>query len=253
MKVLFWAGVSLAWTLAVPGFAAQQSAFFDAKGVTIHYLVEGSGEPVILIHGLYSSATINWKAPGTMAALADRHQVIALDLPGHGRSDKPDREDAYGAQMADDVILLMDHLKIPKAHIVGYSLGGMVALKLIADHPDRVISGLLGGMGWLREGSGLQKVWENLGFKRAGGTPPVCAESAAKLALTRGQVESIQTPMEILVGDHDPVKALYVTPLQAVRKDWRVIEIPDAGHIDCITKPDFIDGISAWVNRNSKP
>ena len=123
----------------------------------IHFLVEGTGEPVVLIHGLDSSARVNWQMPGTIDALARDQRVIAVDLPGYGESDKPADPAAYGEQWVDDVILLLDHLNIRKAHIVGYSMGGMVALKLIAEHPDRVISGTLGGAGWLREDSILQR------------------------------------------------------------------------------------------------
>jgi pimeloyl-ACP methyl ester carboxylesterase len=92
---------------------------FDAHGVKIHYVVEGTGEPVVLIHGLHASAEINWRLPGVLTAIAKDQKVIALDLPGHGRSDKPDNEDAYGLALVEDVALLLDHLKIDKAHIVG--------------------------------------------------------------------------------------------------------------------------------------
>jgi len=230
--------------------AAPTSQSFDANGVKIHYLVQGSGEPVVLIHGLYSSAAINWQLPGTMAALARNHQVIALDLPGHGRSDKPDRDDAYGVQMAEDVILLMDHLDLKKAHIGGYSLGGMVAMRLIADHPNRVISGAIGGMGWLREGGALQQVWERMAQGQRGPTPAACVRNIGKLGITRQSLMSIQVPIEILVGDRDPVRKLYVDPLLMVRQDWPVIEIPDAGHLNCIVKKEFIDGMVSWIDHH---
>src|SRR5262245_25453173 len=123
---------------------------FDAKGVKIRYVTQGSGEPVVLIHGLHSSAAGNWQFPGIFTTLAKDHQVIALDLPGHGGSDKPDDVAAYGVQMAEDVVLLMDHLKVPKAHVIGYSLGGMITVKLLTLHPDRVLSAVVGGMGWVR-------------------------------------------------------------------------------------------------------
>ncbi len=149
----------LLWVFAYPSssIASPVSQRFDANGVKIHYLIEGTGEPVVLIHGLDSSARINWQMPGTIDAIARDHQVIALDLPGFGQSDKPVEAQAYGLQWVEDVILLLDHLKIRKAHIVGYSMGGMVALKLIAEHPDRVLSGTLGGMGWLPDGGFLQR------------------------------------------------------------------------------------------------
>ncbi len=222
--------------------AAPESQFFDAKGVKIHYLIEGTGEPVVLIHGLDSSARINWQAPGTIDALAKDHEVIALDLPGYGQSDKPPEPTAYGQQWVEDVILLLDHLKLQKAHIVGYSMGGVVALKLIAEHPDRVLSGTLGGMGWLQEGSVLQKIWARM--------RSLSTKGVSELALTNDELKSIHVPVEIIVGDRDPMRRLYVVPLQAVRNDWQVIEIQHAGHLNCIFKKQFIDEIEQWLEMN---
>jgi len=227
---------------------ASSSRTFDAKGVLIHYLVQGNGEAVVLIHGLYSSAAINWEAPGIVAALARDHEVIALDLPGHGRSDKPDDPNAYGRQMMEDVVLLLDHLKLRRAHIVGYSMGGMVALKLVAEHPDRVVSAVLGGMGWLREGGGLQRLWEHLPMGPGRSTPAVCVTSIGELALSDASLRAITTPVIVVVGDRDPVRGLYVVPLQAVRRDWPVITIDGAGHLNCILKPQFKDEIVKWVD-----
>ncbi len=151
---------------------APRSETFNAKGVRIHYLIAGEGDPVVLIHGLHSSAEINWRLTGVFGDLAKDHLVVALDLPGHGRSDKPEDEGAYGRQLVEDVVLLLDHLKIKKAHVVGYSLGGMVAGRLVVDHPDRVRSVLLGGMGWFRDGSGLQAIWEKMRNRREVGRLP---------------------------------------------------------------------------------
>lgn len=180
--------------------------------------------------------------PGTIDTLAKDHQVIALDLPGYGESDKPVRPQAYGMQWVEDVILLLDHLHIQRAHIVGYSMGGMVALKLISKHPDRVLSGTLGGMGWLQDGSLLQKFWAHI--------RSVSAKGASELALTEDELKAIRVPVEILVGDHDPMKRLYVAPLQRVRGDWQVIEIQGAGHLNCIFKKQFIDEIEKWLDTN---
>jgi pimeloyl-ACP methyl ester carboxylesterase len=243
-RQIFVAAMALSLWLGRPStsIAAAESQFFDAKGVKIHFLIEGTGEPVVLIHGLDSSARINWQMPGTIDALARDHQVIAIDLPGYGESDKPDDPAAYGEQWVDDVILLLDHLNIRKAHIVGYSMGGMVALKLIAEHPERVISGTLGGAGWLRQDSILQKIWTHM---RSLG-----ARSISELALTADQLKAIRTPVEILVGDRDPMKKLYVEPLESVRSDWRVIEIEGAGHLNCIVKKQFIDELEKWLDMN---
>lgn len=234
----------LLWVFAYPSssIASPVSQTFDANGVKIHYLIEGTGEPVVLIHGLDSSARINWQMPGTIDAIARVHQVIALDLPGLGQSDKPVEAQAYGLQWVEDVIILLDHLNIRKAHIVGYSMGGMVALKLIAEHPDRVLSGTLGGMGWLPDGGFLQKVWAHM--------RSVSSRGVSELALPEQELKAIRIPVLILVGDRDPMRRLYVVPLQKVRKDWQVIEIQGAGHLNCIFKKQFIEEIEKWLDMN---
>ncbi len=224
--------------------AEPSSRTFDAKGVKIHYLLAGSGSPVVLIHGLYSSAETNWKLPGTLAELAKNHQVIALDLPGHGKSDKPEGDEAYGTQLVEDVVLLLDHLEIKQAHVVGYSLGGMVTMKLIVEHPERVLSGTLGGMGWLKEGSGLQKLWERIPGRDGSRTPSSFVKNVGKLAVTENDVKQIRVPVKVIVGDRDPVDRLYVQPLKAIRPDWPIVEIESAGHLNCIMKPQFREAIA---------
>src|SRR5437870_12547434 len=99
------AAVAAVGLFALPACAADitTSSTFDAQGVKIHYLTAGKGEAVVLIHGLSSSAEINWNLTGVVAELAKDHHVIALDLPGHGKSDKPDKEEAYGLQLVEDV------------------------------------------------------------------------------------------------------------------------------------------------------
>lgn len=229
-----------------------KSQTFDAKHVKLHYLLAGKGPPVVLLHGLASSAELNWKAPGVLAELAKDHQVIALDLPGHGRSDKPEKAAAYGKQVVEDVALLLDHLKIQKAHIVGYSIGGMVALRFLADHPDRVLSGTLGGMGWLEAGSPLQKFWDRAGGRGGSRTPTGFLQGISEFALTEQEVKNIKLPVTVIVGDRDPCRQMYVVPLQKVRPDWGVAEISDAGHFTCIAKPKFPQEIAAWVRKNDQ-
>ena len=123
---------SLALSAIALIFTAMHSVAddFDSAGVKIHYAIQGQGDPVILIHGLYSNGRMNWDAPGTTALLAKHFRVITLDCRGHGRSDKPEADDAYGTNMVEDVIRLMDHLKIKKARVGGYSMGGMISMKL---------------------------------------------------------------------------------------------------------------------------
>jgi pimeloyl-ACP methyl ester carboxylesterase len=246
--------LAVAFLLAAGGLSAAEtgSKTFDAKGVKLHYVVQGKGEPVVLIHGMLSSIGMNWKITGVIDDLAKDHQVIAFDLPGHGQSDKPDKDDAYGLQIVEDVILLLDHLKIKKTHVVGYSIGGMITMKLITKYPDRIISAFVGGMGWFREGSPVQKIWDKMGERQSGQLPVAFVRNVNKLALTDDELKKISLPVEVLVGERDVVKQMYVLPLQRIRKDWPVVEVADAGHFNCIMKKQFRDEIGNWVRKNSK-
>src|SRR5262245_30989239 len=125
--------------------------FFDSNGVRIHYTDEGKGEPVLLIHGFIADITINWTIPGTRKALAQDYRVIAIDNRGHGQSEKPHDAEKYGMEMVEDAVRLLDHLKIEKAHVIGYSMGGIITLKLAVTHPDRLLTATLGGAGWMRD------------------------------------------------------------------------------------------------------
>jgi pimeloyl-ACP methyl ester carboxylesterase len=105
-------------------------------GMTLHYLDEGRGDPVIFLHGLGSCGE-DWvlQAPAFAAA----YRVISPDLRGHGRSGKPAGPYSI-ALFASDVAALLDALSIDRAHVVGLSLGGLVAQQLAMDWPDRVLS-----------------------------------------------------------------------------------------------------------------
>ena len=135
--------------IAVAGAASAQDKpshdfFTTSDGVKIHYMIKGKGTPVILIHGYTGSAEGNWFSNGIADALARNHMVVALDCRNHGRSDKPE---PGGPGRAQDVIELMDHLKIQKAHFHGYSMGGGIVGRLLALIPDRFITAAFGGSG----------------------------------------------------------------------------------------------------------
>jgi pimeloyl-ACP methyl ester carboxylesterase len=132
-------------SVAVPA-AAQESAFFTTSdGVRIHYFTSGSsGSWVVLIHGYTDSAQRMWFTTGIAQVLAKTHRVVALDNRNHGQSDKPVPN---GPGRAQDVVELMDHLKIAKAHIHGYSMGGALTGQLLAMIPQRFITAGFGGSG----------------------------------------------------------------------------------------------------------
>ena len=122
---------------------------FDNNGFEINYIDEGTGPPIVLVHGFASSLQGNWRAPGMVDALLGAgRRVIALDCRGHGRSAKPHDPAAYaGTQMADDVVDLMDHLGIARADLMGYSMGGFLSASLLVRRPERFNSVILAGIG----------------------------------------------------------------------------------------------------------
>lgn len=211
---------------------------FDSDGVKIHFTAQGKGEPVILIHGLYSNSRMNWELPGTAALLEKHFQVVAMDCRGHGQSDKPQAEGAYGTNMVEDVVRLMDYLGIKKARVAGYSMGGMIGMKLAVMHPERVSRLVLGGMGWHQAGARMNSIWSEVQRNRFN-VPPACARSFPALSVTESEIKAVKIPVEMIVGDHDPCREWYVEPLRAVRPDWPEHIIPDAGHLNCFLKPEF--------------
>jgi len=151
--------LSLLTLLCVPsGLVGQEAVpehFFDSDGVRIRYLDLGEGETVVLLHGFALSAEVNWGLTGLLGSLPQEYRMLALDQRGHGRSEKPHDPESYGLEFVEDVIRLLDALEIKRAHIVGYSMGGALALRLAADHPDRVRSAVIGGAGWAPPGTPL--------------------------------------------------------------------------------------------------
>lgn len=139
--------LSLLVALLFSAFAAQPALaadeFFDSNGVKIRYVIEGDkGDAVVLIHGWMADSSM-WGADAARNTKLQPHEglrLIALDCRGHGKSGAPAEQDKYGVEMAEDVIRLLDHLKIEKAHLLGYSSGAFIAGKVAAAHPERVIS-----------------------------------------------------------------------------------------------------------------
>jgi len=136
-------------------------AIADANGIKTNYLEAGKGDPVVLIHGSGPGVTsyANWRL--VLPALAENFRVVAPDMVGFGFSERPANIE-YGVQTwADQVVGLMDTLELPKAHLVGNSFGGAIALRIATQHPDRVGKlVLMGSMGVpFPITEGLERVW----------------------------------------------------------------------------------------------
>jgi pimeloyl-ACP methyl ester carboxylesterase len=121
----------------------------QSAGVPIHYEVIGSGAPILLVHGYLSSFEGNWGQTGWVDFLiAQGRQVVGMDCRGHGLSGKPHDPSAYeGDHMSDDVIAVMDALGLARTDLMGYSMGGGIAVELLARIPERFTSVVAGGAG----------------------------------------------------------------------------------------------------------
>jgi pimeloyl-ACP methyl ester carboxylesterase len=114
--------------------------FFEIDGFQIRYREIGRGIPVVLLHGRGSNLDVwNWLAD----SLATGHRVIAFDQRGAGFSSKSGDSSRYGRAMANDVVGLLDHLGLRRAHLIAHSQGAVIAAYVAAHHPDRVITASL--------------------------------------------------------------------------------------------------------------
>jgi pimeloyl-ACP methyl ester carboxylesterase len=121
--------------------------FFDYHGVRLHYIDQGSGAAVLLIHSMASNLQHSWVDTGWVEHLSSSRRVIAIDCRGHGQSAKSYEPDFYTAdKMADDAAGLLDYLNISRALIAGYSMGACVALNLAVRYPSRVRAIVIGGV-----------------------------------------------------------------------------------------------------------
>src|SRR6202011_3305006 len=128
----------LLMTLVATDASAQQepmTGYAPINGINMYYEVHGSGEPVVLLHGAFMTITNNWD--GWIGELSKTRKVIAVEMQGHGRTADIER-DISSENLADDVAALLDHLKIPKADLIGYSMGGGIAMRCAIRHPDKV-------------------------------------------------------------------------------------------------------------------
>jgi pimeloyl-ACP methyl ester carboxylesterase len=119
--------------------AAPEDRYADFGGVKIRYIDVGRGEPIVLLHGGTSNLE-SWVRTGVVANLSRDYRVIAFDARGAGKSSKPHDPKLYGRQQALDVPRLLDALKIDRAHIVGFSLGGSTVAQLLTLHPERFLT-----------------------------------------------------------------------------------------------------------------
>jgi pimeloyl-ACP methyl ester carboxylesterase len=247
-------------------------ANFANGEVEIAYLDEGDGDPIVLVHGFASTKEVNWVHPGWVATLTrEGRRVIALDNRGHGASGKLYDPSVYhSAMMADDVRALLDHLKIKRADVMGYSMGARITAFLTVKHPERVRSAILGGLGVrLVEGVGLpESIADALEAPSlddvrdpTGRVFRVFAEQTksdlralaacirgSRQTLSRSEVAAIRAPVLVAVGTKDHV-AGNAQELAALIPGARALDIPDRDHMLAVGDKVFKQGVIDFLNQ----
>jgi 3-oxoadipate enol-lactonase len=253
-------------------------AYASINGIQLYYELHGDeGKPVILfLHGLGSS-TKDWEAQ--IAYFAQDYRVLVADMRGHGQSDKP--RGAYTMhQFASDVIALLDELKIDSVHIIGLSMGGMIAFQLAVDHPERLRSMTIVNSSpavvphtfqdrvsvwtrfWIVRYMGMRKIGETLAprlfvdpdqenlrqsfVERWAANDPRAYLDALRAIVgwsVEDQIGNISIPTLIVAADHDytPVSAKEAYIAKMPSATLKIIE--NAHHAVAVERPDAFNTV----------
>jgi pimeloyl-ACP methyl ester carboxylesterase len=227
---------------------------------------------VVLHHGFAADTAANWEAPGVIDALTSTgRRVISIDARGHGRSDKPHDPAAYDSPaMVDDLRRLFDHCSLDAVHLVGYSMGGFVALET-ATRDDRLTSLVLGGIGAGAladpdvEGTGPPIDRDAVAAALVADDPSTApaagrgfrmladATGADRFALAAvlrarthrpGDVSGIDCPVLVVTGDDDPLTA-GVDRLAAALPTSRLVTLA-GDHLSVVANSEFRACIAAF-------
>ena len=267
-----------------PGDSTGASGYVTATGARLFYQVEGPPDaPAVLFSNSLGTDLRMWEPQAR--SLATRFRVVRYDSRGHGRSDAPPGPYTLD-QLSGDALALLDALDIARAHVCGLSLGGMVALSLAANHPDRLhravfantaarigseaswserIAGVrAGGMGGIRDAVVARFLLES--FRQSHpeteravsemlqSTPPagyISACEALRDADLRGVVGQITTPALIIAGEHDqstpPAQA---RELHAAIAGSQLVILSDASHLSNLEQPEqFTAHLLAFLDQ----
>ena len=252
--------------------SAQQptTGYAPVNGLRMYYEIHGKGDPVVLLHGSFMTITNNW--PDAIALLSKSRKVIAVEMQGHGRTADIDRDFSY-AHLADDIAALLDHLKIKRADVLGYSMGGGVALQVAIRHPEKVrkvvsISAVFRHDGWVKE---AVEVFPQMNAAMFKGTPleteyrklsptPDEFETFVKRVLQMdvvpydfgaGNLKATKAPMFFIHGDADGVRLDHIAEMFRLkgdeifgdmrpRSESRLAILPDTTHVTLMQKMDVI-------------
>jgi pimeloyl-ACP methyl ester carboxylesterase len=248
-------------------------ARFHHGPIEIAYVDEGEGDPIVLVHGFASTKEVNWVQPGWVSTLVRAgRRAIALDNRGHGQSTKLyDPADYHTDKMVDDVCGLLDYLGLPRADVMGYSMGARVCGFMAAHRAARVRSAILGGLG-IRLVDGDVGLTEDIAVALEAPSLDDVHEPGARQfrafaeqtrsdlkalaaclrgsrqTLPRADAQAIAVPILVAVGTKDKI-AGPAPPLAALVPGGRALEIPDRDHMLAVGDKVFKAGALAFLEQ----
>ncbi len=231
-------------------------------GVRIAYDVTGEGKPIVLIHGFASSREQNWRSTGWIDRLAgEGFRVVSFDCRGHGKSEKPHQPEAYGEHMVDDILAVMDAAAAPAADVMGYSMGAMLAIRLLMQYPERVRRAVVAGQGatyfheaqsWRNMiaealladdidaiGDRVARRFRIFGSQR--GKDPVALAAcirSPRYMYTTDDLKTARRPVLVVCGEKDDITG-QPGPLAEAFADGRAVMLPGKDHMTAVGDPGY--------------
>jgi len=235
---------------------------FMSDGLEIFYTdTKGNGETIVLIHG-YSMSSSMWHEIGAVKELSKTNRVISLDCRGHGKSDKPELPTDYGPKVGIDVINLLNHLEIEKAHMVGYSMGAFVVGRLVVTHPKRINTAVLGS-GFFPVSDQEEFLFHEetaLDMETHGERALAAVARGWKLdSVTDEEIANIKVPVQAIFGSEE-INSFFESQkarLMMPRSNLPIVIIEGADHDSskaAVLHPKFLETVKTIVasDRNSK-
>jgi pimeloyl-ACP methyl ester carboxylesterase len=251
----------------------MDSGYADINGLHLYYEIHSdAGSPLLLLHG--GVMTIELTYASLLPTLTDHHRVIGVDFQAHGRTADIDRDLTY-ANLASDVVGVLDYLGIERAHVIGHSMGGGTALELAVNHPDRLLSVVAISASVRPEGmhpdladpttfatSTRMPTEQDFADMAAAYTAvaphperfdDLPARSMTSLTGWDGwsdeQLAGITAPMLIVIGDHDFTTAAHGAVMQELIPGSQLAILPGTTHMQAPRRADLlIPMLSAFLH-----